>query len=129
MPVIKNTTINAAVTNKNVPIDCTKVIPKICFPDLAIFYKMISRPIITPAKHSRNFMKILYHKALVMSRVTTSARYGPKTIPAISQPRIAGSFNFETSLPQIKATQVIAKMRRNHIIIIIVPAFLSLHRD
>ena len=74
-------------------------------------------------------MKILYHKALVMSRVTTSARYGPKTIPAISQPRIAGSFNYETSLPQIKSTQVIAKMRRNPIIIIIVPAFLSLHRD
>ena len=75
---------------------------------------MISRPIITPAKHSKSFIKTLYHNVFVISKVTTSARNGPKTIPAISQPRIAGSFSFEINLPHIKATQIIAKMRRSY---------------
>ena len=98
--------------------------PIICFPELAIFLKTISRPIITPAKHSKNLIKTLYHKAFVMSEVTTPARYGPNTIPAINQPRIDGSLTFDTSFPQTKATQIIAKTRRIPITIIHQPAFL-----
>lgn len=46
--------------------------------DFASFLKTISRPIITPAKHSNSFIIILYHTASVISIVTTSARYGPE---------------------------------------------------
>lgn len=85
--------------------------------DFASFLKTISRPIITPAKHSNSFIIILYHTASVISIVTTSARYGPNTMPAISQPRIAGNFSFDASFPQITAAHSIAKIRRNPITI------------
>jgi hypothetical protein len=79
---------------------------------------MISRPIMTPAKHSKIFINILYHKASVICKVTISARYGPKTIPVISQPRMAGSLSFDISFPQMTAVQRIAKIRKNPIVII-----------
>lgn len=37
IPAIRNTTEKTAETTKNVPIDCTKVMPMICLPELAIF--------------------------------------------------------------------------------------------
>ena len=49
-------------------------------------------------------------EASVESKLTTSARYGPKAMPAISQPRIEGSFNFVIILPQVWATHIIAKI-------------------
>lgn len=105
-------------TNKKVKIDCTKVIPMICLPELLIFLKDISLPIITPAKHSNIFTNTSYHKELVISSVTIPTRYGPKTIPVISHPRMAGSLIFEISFPTIIAMQMIPKTRKISTIII-----------
>ena len=88
--------------------DCTKVIPTICFPVFASFLNRISLPIITPARHSKTFTVILYHCASMISAVTTCTRYGPNTTPVTSQPRMAGSLTLAASFPTTVAIQMIA---------------------
>ena len=74
MPMQSCSTPNTSDTNRKVPMDWTKVMPRICLPVLASFLNRISRPIITPAKHSKTLIAILYHIASTISADTTPAR-------------------------------------------------------
>lgn len=105
-PVKQNTIANTPVTSAKVPSDCANVVITSAFPKLLILLKTSSVPIMIPTVHSRMWISVSYHWALISSSDISENAYGPTTIPVISQPRIAGSLSLLTSFPATNASAI-----------------------
>ena len=102
---------NTALTTANVPSDSVIVVTRMDGPAFFICFQIISVPIIRPNTHSSRLSLTLNQGA---SRIDASRRFsacGPIAMPAISQPRIDGSFSLEISLPATKAMAMEATSR------------------
>ena len=72
-----------------------------------ILFHTSSVPINKPTAHSRTCIKVLYQLASSKVSLTIDRACGPKIIPVISQPRIAGSLNLDTNFPIKKAIIIV----------------------
>ena len=103
---------NTALTTRKVPSDSVMVVTRICFPAFFICGQISSVPIISPTTHSSRLSTVLNQAASSRASPSRPSAWGPIIIPAISQPRIAGSFSLDISLPATTATAM-ASSRRN----------------
>ena len=111
VPVNQKVTPNTRLTTTKVPRDSVIVVIRICDPALFICFQISSVPIIRPNVHSRILSATLNHVDSNTELFNRSSACGPMIMPAISQPRIEGSFNLEMSLPAAKAIRIDAKSR------------------
>ena len=106
-PVKMQIRLNTRLTTRKVPRDSMTVMTTICLPVFFIWLQMSSVPIIRPTVHSSKLSVTSYQPDSIRCALRSPAAWGPKIIPAISQPRMAGSFSFEISLPANKAAAMV----------------------
>lgn len=100
---------NTKLTTRKVPKDSVMVVTRIWGPAFFIRFQMSSVPIIKPNKHSKTLSSTPNHGASSTDSLKRPTACGPMIIPAISQPRIDGSFSRATSLPAANAIIIAAK--------------------
>lgn len=111
MSATQKRTANTALTTRNVPRDSVTVVTRICGPARFISFQISSVPIIRPKVHSRMCSKMENHCASSTELPNRFSACGPMNIPAISQPKMAGSFSLEISFPAMTAMTMAASSR------------------
>ena len=117
---------NTMLTTKKVPSDSVMVVTTICLPAFFIWFQSSSVPIIRPTVHSRMLSITSNQPAFKMSLLSSPTACGPRIIPTISHPKMAGSLNFEISLPATSASAMAtSSLTISKIIISISPFFVN----
>lgn len=106
---------NTRLTTRKVPSDSVRVVTKIWGPAFFIRFQMSSVPIIRPNTHSKKLSSTPNHRESSTDLLSRPRAWGPMIMPAISQPRMAGSFNRAASLPAANAIRIAASSRSTSI--------------
>ena len=110
--VTQKMTPKTRLTTRNVPRDSVTVVTRICAPARFIWDQISSVPIISPTVHSSRLSTVLNQGAPRRESPRSPSAWGPIIMPAISQPRIAGSFSLEISLPAATAIPMASSRHR-----------------
>ena len=91
---------NTRLTTKKVPRDSVTVVTRICFPERRSLLQINSVPIIRPTVHSKILSVTLYHWASSRGWLISPRAWGPRAIPVINHPKIAGSPSLAAPFPR-----------------------------
>ena len=110
-----NTMPNTSETSRKVPNDCVKVVMMMALPDCRSLYHTSSVPIIRLTEYFQICTMVWYHCASGICWLIRQSACGPKNMPVINHPSMAGNLILDMSCPikkEIPTAILFAEIKR-----------------